>query len=163
MPFTPFHFGPGLALKGAFGRRLSFVAFAVANIAIDIEPAYYLLRGEPPLHRLAHSWLGAALLATLLFAMWLPLRWLARRMWHSRNWRWLHALRNATGAPVWLGLMLGTLSHIALDSLMHADMQPFAPFAADNPWLGLMSLEQLHWLCIMAGIAAAPIIVLRRE
>lgn len=162
MPFTPFHFGPGLGLKGAFGRRLSFAAFVVANVVIDIEPAFYLLSGDPPLHRQAHTWFGATLLALVLFAIWLPLRWLARRMWRSRSWDWLHIVRSAAGGPVWLGLISGSLSHIALDSLMHADMQPLAPFAAGNPWLGLVSLDQLHWLCIMSAIAAAPLIVLRR-
>lgn len=33
MPFTPYHFGPGLGLKAAAPRRLSFLSFATTQVA----------------------------------------------------------------------------------------------------------------------------------
>lgn len=163
MPVTPFHFGPGLALKGALGNRFSLLAFIAANVAIDIEPAYYLIVDDGPLHRFAHTWLGATLLGLGLLAGWTGIRWLACRIGPQRSWPWLGALRNSRVLPVGVGILLAVWSHVALDSIMHGDMSPFAPFAVGNPWQGLLSLEQLHWLCIMTGIVGVPLVFLRRE
>jgi len=44
MPFTPCHVGPGLLLKSAAPRRVSVVAFALANVAIDVETLVHILR-----------------------------------------------------------------------------------------------------------------------
>ena len=59
MPFTPFHFGPGLALKGVAAPVFSWSAFAAAQVLIDCETLYYLVRQEYPVHRFFHSFLGA--------------------------------------------------------------------------------------------------------
>ena len=69
MPFTPFHFGPGLAVKGMGAPVFSWSAFAAAQVLIDCETLYYLLHQEYPVHRFLHSFLGAAvagLAATIL-------------------------------------------------------------------------------------------------
>ena len=44
-------------------------------------------------------------------------------------------------------------SHVAIDSIMHGDMEPFAPFSSATPWLLVVSVETLQWLCVAAGIA----------
>src|SRR5262245_31711720 len=46
LPVTPFHFGPGLALKGAAAPVFSWSAFAAAQVVIDCETVYYMVRGE---------------------------------------------------------------------------------------------------------------------
>lgn len=68
MPITPFHFGPGAALHAAAPRQISFLAFGAANVLIDIEPGYYLLTHQFPLHRFCHTLIGATLImaATLV-------------------------------------------------------------------------------------------------
>jgi membrane-bound metal-dependent hydrolase YbcI (DUF457 family) len=50
------------------------------------------------------------------------------------------------------GAFIGAYSHVAIDSIMHADMRPFAPFSAASPWLGVVSIETLQWLCVLAGV-----------
>ena len=81
MPFTPFHFGPAIFIKGLITSRFSFVAFAATQIAIDCETLYYLNRGEYPYHRILHTLAGAGfsgflvacvsiLLFRLVFAAW---------------------------------------------------------------------------------------------
>jgi hypothetical protein len=60
LPVTPFHFGPGLALKGAAAPMFSWSAFAVAQVVIDCETIYYLVKRGYPVHRFFHSFLGAA-------------------------------------------------------------------------------------------------------
>src|SRR5262245_23835448 len=70
LPVTPFHFGPGLVLKGAAAPVFSWSAFAAAQVVIDCETIYYVVNGEYPIHRFFHSFLGATaagLIATVLF------------------------------------------------------------------------------------------------
>jgi len=51
MPFTPFHFGPGLLIKVCVPRWFWFTSFVLANVLIDCEVLYYMRVGEPPLRR----------------------------------------------------------------------------------------------------------------
>jgi hypothetical protein len=141
MPITPFHFGPGLALHAAAPRRVSFLAFCAANVLMDTEPLYFMLTHQYPLHRFFHTYAGAVLVALLTVACFSPLSRMSVR-WKALSWRAI-----ATGA------FLGTLSHVALDSVMHADMSPFAPWREGNPMLHLIPLGALHWLCLAGGVA----------
>ena len=59
MPFTPFHFGPALALKAVAPRAFSWTAFVASQVVIDCEPLYYMLRGDYPVHRVLHWFVGA--------------------------------------------------------------------------------------------------------
>ena len=61
MPFTPFHFGPGLLVKGIAPRRFSWAAFIAVQVVIDCETLYYLVRHEHPVHRTLHTTPGATL------------------------------------------------------------------------------------------------------
>jgi hypothetical protein len=51
MPFTPFHFGTGAAIKAAIPTRISFTVFCYAQVVTDFESGYFLLRGQYPVHR----------------------------------------------------------------------------------------------------------------
>ncbi|NEX21274.1 hypothetical protein G3480_13275 [Thiorhodococcus mannitoliphagus] len=55
MPFTPLHLWPGLALKALGGRHFSFLAFGIAQVAMDIEPLPGLLTGAERLHGPTHT------------------------------------------------------------------------------------------------------------
>ena len=61
MPFTPYHFGPGILAKSIAPSYFSFVAFVGTQVAIDLESLYNLLRHEWPVHRFFHSLAGAVL------------------------------------------------------------------------------------------------------
>ena len=65
MPFTPFHFGPGLFGKGIVPRRFSWMAFIVSQVIIDCETLYYLLQRTYPIHRFFHTFVGATLVGLL--------------------------------------------------------------------------------------------------
>ena len=132
MPITPFHFGPGLLLKAAAPRHVSFAAFVAANVAIDVESAYFLLTGGWPVHRSVHTFLLATLVG--LGAGWLVHRLAGRRL-----------------GPALLGGALGGFTHALLDGIMHADMSPLRPFADGNPLLLATSLAALHLFCVLSG------------
>ena len=148
--------GPGLAIKAVAGRHFSLLAFAVAQVAMDIEPLIGMIRGSAVLHGLTHTYLGATAIA-LVAAGITPLigRPILRR-WNQelRCYRlgWLSSSETMETRPVLTGAVVGTLSHIALDSFMHADIQPLLPWSKGNDLLGLISISSLHQLCIASGI-----------
>ena len=154
MPVTPFHIGAGLLFKAYAPARVSWVVFALANILIDLEPIlWYLFTGDPA-HRQLHSYAGAALVAVLsvwpgrlLGVAWL--RWWNRQL-NPGQARWLGADTRITLAAAWAGALLGSGSHIVLDSFMHADMQPYWPWASGNGLLQKISIDGLHLICLAA-------------
>jgi membrane-bound metal-dependent hydrolase YbcI (DUF457 family) len=64
--------------------------------------------------------------------------------------------------PVSLGAVVGTLSHIVLDSIMHRDITPLSPFSQANPMFRVVSLSTLHWFCIASGAVALLVMALQR-
>lgn len=153
MPFTPFHFGPGAALHALAPRHVSFIAFAAANVIIDIEPLYYMLTQQFRLHRFFHTYLGATLIVVATIAVFIVARWFARRFWLPNLFKW----RELALLPVVVGAMAGSYSHVLLDSVMHADITPFAPFSDVNPLLHIIPINTLHLACLVAGILALAI------
>lgn len=161
MPFTPLHLGPGLVIKAVAGRHFSLLSFGLAQIAMDLEPLLGMLRGTARLHGPTHTYLAALLIAGL--TVWLtPLagRPLLRR-W-NRELVFFRLTPLATPecfarGPVLIGALLGTLSHVLLDSFMHADMTPLAPWSDDNPWLSLVSIRALHQFCLATGLAGVVV------
>lgn len=157
MPFTPFHFGPGGLVHAAAPGKVSFLAFAGANVLVDIEPGYYMLIGQDPLHRFFHTWLGVTLvaLATIaLFAAGLRAAQLVR-LPDPFGWQGLRL------GPVAVGAVLGAYSHVLLDSVMHADIRPLSPFSQANPLYQWLSLDDLHTLCVVAGAVAIAVLGVR--
>ncbi|AGX88619.1 hypothetical protein Cenrod_2565 [Candidatus Symbiobacter mobilis CR] len=157
--------GPGLALKALLGGRCSLGAFAVAQVAMDIEPLVGMLRGAEILHGTTHT-VWAALLIAALVAPATP--WLAGpfvRRWNREllhyHLPWLIEPETFSSGAVVCGALLGTLTHLALDSVMHADMHPLAPWTASNPWMGAMSIPTLHTLCLLSGVVGMVVYVLR--
>jgi hypothetical protein len=165
MPITPFHFGPGLLFKAYAPARISWVAFALANILIDLEPvAWFLLTGDPA-HRQLHSYLGAAAVASVsvwpgrgLAESWL--RWWNRQLSQAQS-RWLGTQTRIALPAALAGAALGSFSHVLFDSFMHADMRPLWPWTAGNGLLYQIQVDQLQLLCVAAGLWGALHLCLR--
>lgn len=158
MPFTPFHFGPGALLHALAPRRVSFLGFAAANVLIDVEPLYFLLAGEAYVHRFFHTYLGALLVALATWGLFLTARAQVGRL-RLPNWLGWQSL--PSGA-VLLGALLGTASHIVLDSVMHSDIVPLAPWSEDNALFAWMGIDALHGLCLGAGGLGLLLLLWRR-
>ena len=167
MPITPFHFGPGALLKSVAPGRVSWTVFALANVLIDLEPiALFFLIGDP-----AHPWLhtlpgaiGVAVVAATLGRR--PCEW-ALAWWNRQlspaQARWLGAPAAIDRVQAWSGALLGTLSHILLDAVMHVDVRPFWPLHAANPMQGWVSVEALQWGCVAAGVLGVAALALARR
>lgn len=154
MPFTPFHLGPGAAFKAIGGDRFSFMVFGGSQILMDLEPLVRIIRGDAILHGISHSVAGAFAIGLASAIIGRPVTNAARRystiIAHPVSWT--VALASA---------FVGTYSHIALDAVMHADMNPFWPFAAGNPLLGALSLDKLHLSCVVSGVLGGGVIAIR--
>ena len=68
------------------------------------------------------------------------------------RWEGLVTPEVFTPVAVIAGAFVGTLSHVLLDSLMHADLTPFTPWSDANGLLGLMSIPTVHQGCLVAGL-----------
>jgi hypothetical protein len=156
MPFTPFHFGPGAAIKAVMPRHFSFTVFCFAQIITDFETGYYLVHGEYPLHRLFHTYLGASAVAVFCILVGQPLCQLALRIWN--RWqnapfkRYFYTSDRIPMMSATVGAFIGTYSHVFLDSIMHSDVEPFSPFSAQNPLHHIVGWLTLHTLCLVLGI-----------
>ena len=51
-----------------------------------------------------------------------------------------------------ISAFIGSYSHVALDSIMHSDINPFYPLEISNNLLYLLSHQQLHIFCLISGI-----------
>ena len=156
MPFTPFHFGPGLAVKAAAPRYFSFSVFVFSQVLIDIEPLYYLLNEEAPVHRFFHTYLGATVIAAVSYLIGRPLCGfclaLFRRTFGWRLSDLREAIRLISPTAALSAALIGCYSHVALDSILHGDMHPLAPFSDANPLFHMISVAELHLYCIVAGV-----------
>jgi hypothetical protein len=155
MPFTPFHLGPGAAFKAIGGKRFSFMVFGGSQVLMDIEPLIGIIEGRAVLHGPSHTVLGALLIGVAAGAAGRPITEIALK--------WLK-IRHAplTWTVSFVSAFVGTLSHVALDAVMHKDMAPLWPFAVGNSLLGIVSVGSLHLLCLVAGGLGVLVLVGRR-
>jgi hypothetical protein len=162
VPVTPFHFGPGAALKAV--APVSFTVFAFTQCLIDLEPVtLYLLTGDPA-HPYLHTYAGALLVA--LAGVWpgRPLcEWLLRA-WNARlsaDQAWLAATPVIGRREAIAGALLGAWSHVFIDSFMHHDVRPFRPLSDAGGMAGLIEVETLQWICVAAGAAGVALLAYR--
>ena len=153
MPFTPFHFGPGAAIKAALGRHFSFTVFCFAQVVTDCETGYYMLRGEYPWHRFCHTFVGATLVGAFSVLGGRPICRFALsilRDWAEPGAEPRGPVILSLGSAV-TGAFIGTYSHVVLDGIMHDDVVPFMPFSHANPFYQLLDSSALHAWCAGLG------------
>lgn len=158
MPFTPLHLGPGLLVKACLRNRFSVVVFGWSQILIDIQPLLALTTGVVALHGISHTYLGAIFIALLTAVTAGPA---------IRLGTWTGVIPRQFTRPinrrvVLASALIGTLSHVALDSIMHIDVTPWLPLSAHNGLHGVISLSALHLVCLATGIAGLIMIALFR-
>jgi membrane-bound metal-dependent hydrolase YbcI (DUF457 family) len=130
MPLTPLHFGL-LAPVNYFAKdKVSNVSFILANVWMDTKSIAFVLTGYGAISHSDHELWWALVMACIIGVF----RW-------NRAW--------------WIGAFLGSTSHVLLDSFVHADVQPFAPWIAGNPlFLSLMEPLSLVLLALCAWLTA---------
>lgn len=170
MPFTPFHMGPGLAVKAVCGRHFSLMVFGFSQVAIDIEPLVRTIRDNAVLHGFTHTYPGATLVALVSVLIGRPICQFLLNYWtpdsYSTVLNWLRGPKLISWPAAIAGAFVGTYSHVVLDSIMHSDMQPLAPFSSANALLHVISVGSLHFGCVLSGVLGALVLfgvfILRR-
>ncbi len=154
MPFTPFHMGLGILTKALLQGSFSLMVFGWAQIVMDIQPLIVIITGEGHLHGFSHTYVGATLLAIVaaltgkyLSEIGLVIFGISKKDDLIRIAWWV----------VFLSAFIGTFSHVLLDSIMHSDVEPFYPLTQQNDFWRLLSVEQIHKLCMYSGFIGAGI------
>jgi len=107
---------------------------------------------------------GAAILSTVVvFALRPVVAAALRRLARLPDLgRWVDASEIPWRAAVATAIA-GCLGHVVPDAIMHADVEPFAPFTSDNPFLDLVPLEALHVGLLVLGALGAGALLARHR
>lgn len=146
MPFTPVHMGPGIAVKAVMQHKFSLMVFGWSQIVIDLQPLFVMITDRGELHGFSHTYVGATLIGLFCALSGKYLGELGLRI-----------IREPQHLPIswpvsFISAFIGTYSHVAIDSIMHADIQPFAPFSTKSVWHGIISIQALHAWCVVSAV-----------
>jgi len=89
------------------------------------------------------------------------LAWWNRQLSSGWQCRWLAVETRISRSTAWLSALIGTFSHLGLDSIMHTDVEALWPLIPGNSVQGLVSLDMLHGLCMGAAVIAFLIFISR--
>ncbi len=147
MPFTPYHFGPALLLGMLFFPHMDLAAIMLSSVIIDVEPMYVIYaRAALPLHGPLHTYLGATFMAVVSAGLVRPFRRPLSRITSRFGFQQQSSFARMVGTS-----LIGTYSHIFLDSFLYPEMNPFLPLPG-NPFLGLLSAGVIYGFCILSFI-----------
>jgi len=159
MPFTPFHMGPGLLIKGLFQNCFSLMIFGWSQILMDIQPLIVLTTGVGNMHGFSHTFVGATIIA---FISAFTGKWITEMIFMivikdltETQKQFLDLPGQLKYGIVFISAFVGTYSHVLLDSLMHADITPFYPFTGTNRFIDIITVSTLYKLCVYTGLAGA--------
>lgn len=148
--------GPALVLKAGLGRSMSLGTFGLTQVVIDVESVGNILTGRFPVHDHLHTLPGAlAVSAVVTLLARKPLSvvysWLRKREDVPR-WISKEELVEVSWLSAGMGALLGGVTHVLFDGMMHSDSRPFAPLVAGNPLLVPESFEAIHVGCAIVGV-----------
>lgn len=151
MPFTPFHLGPAILLGEVFEKRVNMAAIMLGSIIVDVRATYCFFEGCQPLHGPLHTYFGATFLALLVIIgiyYWEnPIKKITLRLGFKQDYSLFSIIA---------GAILGTWSHVFLDSFLYMDIVPLWPIEL-NPFYGILSSGSVYFLCIACVILGSLI------
>jgi membrane-bound metal-dependent hydrolase YbcI (DUF457 family) len=143
--------GPGLLFKALMRGAFSLIIFGYAQVLIDLQPLAALITDRGVLHGWTHTWVGAVAIGAFAAATGRPLTNAALRLVRgSRRPTLSVSWRVALGSA-----LIGTLSHVALDSLIYPDMHSLWPWSEAQPLLGAATTAQVYAGCFASGLIGA--------
>ena len=152
MPFTPFHIIAGTSIKSVIPKYFSFSTFALTNVLIDCEALYYYFTTGILEHKFFHTIFGVSIVAIVCATLGKPVCEFGLRIWNKilkmENIKWFKTEIKINNFSSWIGAITGALSQLILDSIMHRDMTPLFPFSNENIFLRIVSVENLHYICL---------------
>ena len=156
MPFTPYHFGPGLLLGVVLFSFLDFSTVMVACVILDIEPLSVIIFNLPyAAHGFFHTYLGATIAASVLAIAIYPFRKYLNTLVSIFGLHQKSSFRHIFPASI-----IGTYSHVFLDSLLYPEMNPFYPLIG-NPFVGFLMFEFVYNACVYLGFLGFGVYIVR--
>ena len=156
MPFTPYHLGPAMLIGALLFPLIDITTIMIASVILDLEPLIVILFNLPmPLHAFFHTYLGATIVAFALSVLVYPFRRYLNGIVSFFGLRQVSSARHIVASS-----LIGTYSHVLLDSFLYSEMNPFFPFLG-NPFLGLLGSGFVYTLCVVLGLAGFFIYLLR--
>ena len=156
MPFTPFHLGPALLIGIILFPFIDLFVILIASVIIDIEPLYIVItRSRAPLHGILHTYLMATVVSLILSLIMYPLK-----RYYLKLLRIFGLKQETSFAKILISSLIGTYSHIFLDSFLYPEMQPFYPYA-ENPFLHMLSIVAVYGICVVSFIIGLIIYIIR--
>ncbi len=156
MPFTPYHFGPGLLIGVLLFPFIDLTTVLIASVILDLEPlAVILFDLSMPLHAFFYTYLGATIAAVCLSIVIYPFRKYLNEIVSLFGLEQESSFRHIISAS-----LIGTYSHVLLDSFLYAEMNPLFP-ALGNPFVGALTGGFVYNLCLVLGIIGIFVYVLR--
>lgn len=153
--------GPGMLIKAVLQGYFSLIIFGWAQVLMDIQPLVAIATGKGNVHGFSHTYIGASLIA--IFAAWSG-RWIYHWCMGFMEKDFTAYQKQLFDIPVrlttgicLLSAFIGTFSHVLLDSVMHADLEPFYPVSTDNRLLLIISIGALYKLCVYTGVAGGVV------
>ncbi|WMW26327.1 hypothetical protein RE474_06340 [Methanolobus sediminis] len=127
----------------------------IGSIIIDVRATYCLFAGCRPLHGPLHTFLAATIVGLLL-------AWLiySQRTWLQKVSDILRVEQSYSFNSIIIGSIIGTWSHVILDSPLYTDITPLWPLSA-NPLLWILSSGTIYALCAVSFLPAIAIFIHR--
>lgn len=148
--------GPAASLKLIGGSWFSFAVFGYAQILMDLEPLVALMGSGAVVHGRSHTLGGALAIAGFVIVTGRVVYRIGAGLWNRRlPLRELEIPDTVPFRAVVVGALLGTLSHLLLDAMMHADVAPFGPVSGANPLFAVLSPGAIQLVCLGTGIVGA--------
>jgi len=147
MPFTPYHFGPAVLIGVLLFPFIDIATVMIASVIVDLEPLAVILFDLPmPLHAFFHSYLGATIAGAGVSICVYPFRRYLNEIVALFGLKQESSFRQILPAG-----LIGTYSHVLLDSFLYAEMNPLYPFIG-NPFVGALSFGLVYNLCLVLGV-----------
>lgn len=149
MPFTLFHLCLGLLIVVLFRKRLDLVSVLIGSVILDVWPFLVLFFSLGySLHGVSHSFfvaiIASCLLALITFKVYQYFR--IKRKFYFLFWSFI----------------VGTFSHVLLDSPLYSDALPFWP-SKINLLFGLYSYNSSVLFSIVCLFLAGVIFLINRK
>lgn len=146
--------GPAAAFKFVGLDYFSFTLFGLSQILMDLEVLFRMMSGQATLHGFSNTYLGATVIGAAAVLVGKPLCEFCFKLWNvAFPTRWLQVPMKISWPVATGSAFIGTYSHVLLDSIMHADARPWAPFSDANTMHHVISDLNLHRLCLFLGIS----------
>jgi hypothetical protein len=156
VPFTAFHLGPALLIGVVLFPLFDLAALLICSVIVDLEPFYVILFAQGlPLHGFFHTFMGGTIVAIVVsFILWV-VRGLVQEILMV-----FKIEQKSSFIRILYTSLFSVNFHILLDSIFHADLQPFYPLIF-NPFYGLISQDIINQICTVCMILGLTIYVHR--